>query len=241
MNILVFQHIDCEHPGIFRKFLGEDNISITTVELDKGERIPDRENFDALWVMGGPMDTWQEDEHPWLIEEKIAIRQAVVDLKLPFLGFCLGHQLLAEALGGKVGPSVTPEIGIKEINLTDAGQQSGFLAGTAKTQQCLQWHSAEILTVPDGVTVLATSPDCNVEAMSYGGHAFSMQYHVELESDTVANWAEIPEYKVALENALGAGALAQMEAKAAINMGSFNKISRQIYTNFMNTTGLVAH
>ena len=64
MNILVFQHIGCEHPGIFRKFLAKDNISIATVELDKGESIPNLENYDALWVMGGPMDTWQEDAYP---------------------------------------------------------------------------------------------------------------------------------------------------------------------------------
>ena len=103
-RILVFQHLRIEHPGIFRDFFKEDNVESTIIELDEGEQIPDLKDYDALWVMGGPMDVWEEAEYPWLIDEKAAIRKAVNELKMPYVGICLGHQLLADALGAEVGP-----------------------------------------------------------------------------------------------------------------------------------------
>ena len=93
-----------------------------------GEPIPDLAAFDALWVMGGPMDVWQEAEHPWLKAEKAVIREAVIDRAMPYLGICLGHQLLADALGGVVRPMPEPEIGPFEIELSDAAAGS-LLAG----------------------------------------------------------------------------------------------------------------
>ena len=68
--------------------------------------------------MGGPMDTFMEQEYPWLIEEKKAIKEFVVNLKKPYLGFCLGCQLLGEVVGGKVVKSNPAEIGIMDINFT---------------------------------------------------------------------------------------------------------------------------
>ena len=101
MNILVLQHVRVEHPGIFRTFLREDGHDWVPVFLDEGEKLPALDNFDALWVMGGPMDVWEEDNFPWLRDEKIFIRKAVEERGMPYLGLCLGHQLLSLALGGK--------------------------------------------------------------------------------------------------------------------------------------------
>ena len=95
MRVLVFQHIACEHPGIFRDFMAEDGIEWQAVELDEGEPIPDLDGFDVLISMGGPMDVWQKDEHSWIAPELAAIREWVGEARRPFLGFCLGHQLLA--------------------------------------------------------------------------------------------------------------------------------------------------
>lgn len=233
-KILVFQHIAAEHPGIFRKYLAQDNIEWDAVELDTGENIPALENYDALWVMGGPMDVWQEDEHPWLIGEKAAIRNAVQDLNMPYLGVCLGHQLLADALGGKVGLVDTPEIGVMSVNMTDAGKNDSLFGQMDSKVDALQWHSAGVLEAAPGTTVLADSPLCAVQAQRWSDHAYGIQFHVEVEVDTVANWGEIPEYATALSNSLGADALPKFEADVEKNMTNFNQSARQIYDGFMN-------
>ena len=119
MKFLVLQHINIEHPGIFLKFMKEDNIKIDTVELDENEKIPNLDPYDAMIVMGGPMDTWQEETYPWLKTEKEAIHKFVCINKKPYLGLCLGAQLLSEAVGGKVRKMKMPEIGVLKVSVTD--------------------------------------------------------------------------------------------------------------------------
>ena len=233
MHILVLQHAVVEHPGIFRFFLARDNHTYDTVELDQGAALPALDSYDALWVMGGPMDVWQEAEHPWLKAEKALIKDAVQTRNMPFLGLCLGHQLLAEALGGHVGKSNVPEVGVMDVSLTAAGTAATIFAKLPQRFGCLQWHSAEVITMPVGAICLAASAACAVQAMQWGAQAFSAQFHIEIEPDTVLNWAEIPEYAVAL----GAGGVERMGADAAVHMAVFNQMAEQLYTNWMAING----
>lgn len=232
-RILVFQHIAAEHPGIFRDFLAADGIEWDAVELDEGEVIPELNDYDGLWVMGGPMDVWEEDQYPWLKTEKQAIREAVLERRMPYLGFCLGHQLLADALGGEVGPAQNPEIGILTIETTAAGENSPFLRDIPASMKCLQWHSAEVKTAPPGAEVLVSSERCKIQALAVGSHAFSVQYHIEITPATVSEWAAIPAYKTSLENTIGADALAQFDTDARYHMADFNRYARVLYDNWM--------
>ena len=117
MNVLILQHIKIEDPGYIKDLMIEDGAKLETIELDEGEKIPkDLSSFDAMFCMGGPMDTWMEKDYPWLIDEKKRIKEFVVELKKPYLGFCLGCQLLGEVIGGKVARSEPSEIGILDID-----------------------------------------------------------------------------------------------------------------------------
>ena len=232
MHILVLKHVECEHPGYFRQLLQEDGHQWTAVELDQGEALPPLDGFDALWVMGGPMDVWQEEEHPWLVAEKTYIRDAVMGRGMPFFGLCLGHQLLACALGGDCGKG-TPEIGVMDVHLTETGAESLFFDGVDFPLKTLQWHGAEVTVLPEGAKVLATTEACPVQAMSWGPRALSMQFHMEVEADTVDMWSEIPEYRAALDSALGPDGVAQINAACAAEMGNFNKAAERIYMNWL--------
>ncbi len=232
MRLLVFQHIAIEHPGIFRDFLRADGIAWDAVELDRGEVIPSLDDYDALWVMGGPMDVWETGEHPWLEAETRAIREAVQVRGMPFLGICLGHQLLAVALGGSVGPMQAPEVGIHDIALTRAGRADAMLAGFADRGRCLQWHGSEVKQAPDGARVLACSQASAIQAMRIGDRAYGFQYHVELTEQTVPEWGSVPAYQVALEKTMGPGALDALQQSALRHLPSFNRDARQLFENF---------
>ena len=159
-NIIILQHIDIETPGYILDLMQEDNYNLTTIELDEGEKIPSNlEQFDGMFCMGGPMDTWMEKDYPWLIDEKKKIKEFVVDLKKPYLGFCLGCQLLGEVVGGKVVKSSPAEIGMMDINFTKEKNQDNLFSKFPDKIKSLQWHSYEVQGIASNKDcLLYTSP-----------------------------------------------------------------------------------
>ena len=230
MKFLILQHINIEHPGIFLKFMREDNIKMDTIELDENEKIPNLDPYDAMIVMGGPMDTWQEETFPWLKSEKEAIHKFVSVNRKPYLGLCLGAQLLSEAIGGKVRKMKTPEIGVLKVSLKD---NKSLFKGLDKELKVLQWHSYEAYDLPSYANILASSIECNVQAFSFN-NAFGLQFHVEQTNETVPQWACVPEYKAALENTLGQNALEKFKKDVEENLNVFNNSAKIIYNNFKN-------
>ena len=212
-----------------------DGLNLTTIELDEGEKIPnDLSKFDGMFCMGGPMDTYMEKEYPWLIEEKKRIKEFVVDLKKPYLGFCLGCQLLGEVVGGKVVQSSPAEIGMMDINFTKAKNQDNLFSKFPDKIKSLQWHSYEVQGIENNkdVTLLASSPVTKNQIFKYQNHAYGIQFHIEIKDTTVNEWGCVPEYKSALEKQLGSGALDKFDQSARENMADMNKFSQILYENF---------
>ncbi|PYF04471.1 GMP synthase-like glutamine amidotransferase [Rhodopseudomonas faecalis] len=233
MRFLVFQHVAIEHPGIFREFWREAGIEWDAVELDEGEPIPELSNYQALVVMGGPMDVWQEAEYPWLVPEKAAIRRFVTELQRPYLGICLGHQLLAAALGGTVGLGRTPEVGLGTVTLSADGLADPLFAGFANPVETFQWHSCEVQHLPPDTVVLAGNEACAVQAMRVGRHAYGVQYHVEITAETVPQWRELPAYAASLDAALGPQRAAKLTDDTAARLPAFAQAARRLNDNFL--------
>ena len=213
----------------------DDGFNLTTIELDEGEKIPnDLTKFDGMFCMGGPMDTHMENEYPWLVEEKKRIKEFVVNLKKPYLGFCLGCQLLGEVVGGKVVKSNPAEIGMMDINFTDNKKKDILFSKFPDNIKSLQWHSYEVQGVdknPD-ITLIASSPITKYQIFKYQDHAYGIQFHIEIKDTTVNEWGRVPEYKKALEDQLGDGALEKFDQSAKKNMEDMNNYSKILYDNF---------
>ena len=237
MEILVLQHINIEDPGYIKDLMIKDGVNITTIELDEGEKIPDNLNFfDGMLCMGGPMDTWMEKDFPWLIEEKKKIKEFVVELNKPYLGFCLGCQLLGEAIGGKVVKTNNPEIGMLDVNFLDEKKKDILFADFPQKITSLQWHSYEVqeLEKNKDVTLIASSKETKYQIFRYKNNAYGIQFHIEIKDTTVNDWGCVPEYKLALENQLGHGALEKFDKEAKENMTNMNNYSKILYTKFKN-------
>ena len=235
MKILILQHIECETPGYIKDLMVADGFDLTTVELDVGEKIPENINqFDGMFCMGGPMDTYMTKEHPWIIEEKEKIKEFVIDLEKPFLGFCLGCQFLGEVVGGEVVKSSPPEIGILDIDMENNSKKDQLFSSFPKVIKALQWHSYEVASLEDNehVTILASSPTTKYQIFKYKNHAYGIQFHIEIKSNTVSDWGCIPEYKNALEESLGSDALEKFDKIAKANMKDMNTYATILYENF---------
>jgi len=235
MEIIVLQHINIEDPGYIKDLMIKDGVNLTTIELDEGEKIPnDLNKFDAMFCMGGPMDTYMEDQYPWLIDEKKKIKEFVVTLKKPYLGFCLGCQLLGEAVGGNVVKSNPSEIGIMDVNFAAEKNNDGLFSTFPNKIKSLQWHSYEVdnLQSNKDVVILASSPVTKYQIFKYQNHAYGIQFHIEIKDTTVNEWGCVPEYKSALEKQLGEGALEKFDKEAKSNMSQMNNYSEILYTNF---------
>jgi len=234
MRILVIQHSPLDHPGVMRRYMAEAGIDWDPIDVFSGQRIPALHGYDALIVMGGPQQTDQEKEHPWLVGEKDFIRRAVLEGSKPVLGICLGSQLIAEAMGGQVGPMALPEIGVLDVEMAAEAAGDALLADFPVPAKALQWHLYGVMNLPPGAQHLMQSQAWKNQAFRVGHLSYGLQFHMELSAEMVLAVEAYPEYIVALEAQHGVGALTRLAAEMERNAGAMDRSMRHIFDNFIN-------
>lgn len=191
--IVLIKHNIKEGPGSIAEFF--NNIRI--IELAKGEPLPRNiEDIEAVFMMGGPMNVYEEDKYQFLKEEDKFIR-LLLEREIPFFGVCLGAQLLAKACGAGVYKADVKEIGWKDIELTEDGMRDPIFLGLPKHLKVFQWHE-DTFDVPNNGVLLASGSDVRNQAFRMGSCAYGLQFHVEVTPQMIIDWfdADAAEHKM---------------------------------------------
>ena len=186
MRVHWLQHADFEDLGCIAPWLAARGHQVSGTRLYAGETPPDSAAFDALVVMGGPMNIYEYDRYPWLRGEKRLIR-AAVDAGKRVLGVCLGAPVLADVLGGPVTRNADSEIGWFPLSLTASGRESALFADLPQSFTGFHWHG-DTYALPPGAVCLATSEGCAQQAFALGSRVLGLQFHLEVTRANAEEW-----------------------------------------------------
>ncbi|MBN1929691.1 MAG: type 1 glutamine amidotransferase [Chlorobiaceae bacterium] len=234
-KLLIVQNISHEGPGILAELLAEHSIGFECRDLSNGEVPPDPSGFAGMVVLGGPQSA--NDGTPQITGELELIGKAL-GAGVPYLGICLGMQLLVKAGGGSVLKCPRQEVGFREpdgepfmVELTEAGRKDALFSGMPERLRVFQLHG-ETVEPAEGMTLLATGRGCRHQAVRVGSNAWGLQCHFEMTPAMFGSWLGIDADLSAMNRD---ELLAEFEAISA----DYARTGRAILLNFLAVTGLV--
>jgi GMP synthase (glutamine-hydrolysing) len=194
-KILIIKHVSNEGPGLIKTFFENQGWSVELVDFSGGDVLPgDLNGIAAVVILGGPMNVYEEEKYPFLKKEDDFISRLLVE-EIPFLGICLGAQLLSKACQGRVFKSDTEEIGWYTVNVTREGRRDILFYGLPARLTVFQWHG-DTFEIPEGGKLLVQGKTCNNQAFKVGHYAYGLQFHIEITPDMVNSWMEDQKDKV---------------------------------------------
>jgi len=230
---MVLKHVAAEPLGLLDPMIRERGHRIRYVNFHRHpEAKPQLRHYQALVVLGGPMNVTDTAKHPHLLTECKLIEQAL-EQRIPVLGICLGAQLLAHVLGARVAPAQRPEIGWYPVRpRTQAVANDPVLHPLDGEQPVFQWHS-QGFDIPADAVHLAESDDCPGQAMAFDGIAWGFQFHLELDERLIRRWLGSAAYLAELE----ASGLAQTPERILADTQSFlgdtTRLARRVFDNWL--------
>jgi len=183
VRIHYFQHADGEGPGEIANWAAANGHDLTGTHWYRGDAAPDPVDIDFLVIMGGGMNIYEHRNYPWLVTEKTSIAAVIAQGK-PVLGICLGGQLIADVIGGKVYQNPEYEIGWFPIRMLEAARKNPFFAHFPEKVTVMHWHG-DTFQLPPDATLLASSEACPSQAFVCGDRIVGLQFHIEVRPEDV--------------------------------------------------------
>lgn len=239
MAIIILQHAAHCGPGRLGLCLRDHGFALDIRRLDlpadhpshrgRVQGVPrDLDNVHGVVSLGGPMNVG--DNVPWMPDE-IAFLKKAHDAQLPIVGICLGHQLIAHALGGQVGPMDKPEQGFHHVKLNPAGQTDTLLAGLAWNSPQYQSHGQEVKQLPPGAALLASSDMCKTQIFRAGLRTYGFQFHFEADQAMitelerceagVSEWKHKSQAPAGLDPAASMEMFSRLADRLCVNIATF--------------------
>ncbi len=187
-RIHVFQHVPYEGLGAMEAIFAAVDAQIQRTCFFAGDIPPSSEAFDLLVIMGGPMGVYDEGEFPWLKAEKAAIKDAFAAGK-GVLGICLGSQLMAEALEGRVTRNTYKEIGWWPVERLPEAQNHWVAQCFPERFKTFHWHG-DTFSIPPEAVPLFQSEGCAHQGFAFGDKAVALQFHPEILPEIAATWLQ---------------------------------------------------
>jgi GMP synthase (glutamine-hydrolysing) len=188
VRALAIVHETDTGPGVFAEVARARGVTLDRWLIARDARAPaDPIEYDAVMSFGGSQNADQVARHRWL-ETENAVLDRLLERRVPLLGVCLGAQLLAQAAGGVVRPAAQPEIGWREVRITEEARGDPLLGTLGPGFPALEWHSYEFL-LPAGSTPLARSDAC-LQACRIGERAWGIQFHAEVTLADYESWID---------------------------------------------------
>ncbi|MFC1498086.1 type 1 glutamine amidotransferase [Verrucomicrobiota bacterium] len=178
MRLHWLQHESFEGLGYIEPFIRQKGFLCSRTRLFENEELPAVDQFDSLIIMGGSASIYEEAKYPWLAKEKIFIKQSIDAGKI-VIGVCLGAQLIAEVLGGKVYKGQYREVGWHSVSLTEEGKNFSLLRNVPESFSAFHWHGDYIQTPPSCKRLMETKA-CSCQAFSLEERVLGLQFHLEL-------------------------------------------------------------
>lgn len=185
LRIHYLQHVSFEEPGSVESWAQERSHRLTVTRLHAGECLPGVDELDWLFVLGGPMNVYEENRYPWLAREKRFIGEALHGGKV-VIGLCLGAQLMACVLGAKVTRNRFREIGWHPVEKALQASQSKLSGLIPDSFPAFHWHG-DTFEIPRGAVHLARSRACENQAFTFGDRIIAFQFHLESTRESVEN------------------------------------------------------
>lgn len=178
MRIHYLQHVPFENPGTILAWARQRQYSLSCTKFYEKDPLPEQEDFDWLIIMGGPMNIYEETHYPWLIREKEFIREAIHNNKV-LIGLCLGAQLIADVIGGRVIQNAYKEIGWFPVTFTHKALALPQFSFLPERPVVFEWHGDTFVDLPEEAVLLASNEACKHQAFLYKDRVYGFQFHLE--------------------------------------------------------------